>query len=161
MNSSKGLQMTNEIEVTSRQTKGIRGCPFQPGNKFGRGRPKGSPNKKTLHAQKIFDENAAAIMALAINHSREDRQMLRMLASRILPRHRDLPVKVGRLCMKTVADLDRASEVILRQATSGKISLAEALDMSAMIENRRRVLETQDLDRRLRAVEDADLTRGR
>jgi hypothetical protein len=50
-----------------------RGRPFQPGSHFGRGRPKGSPNKKTLQAQKLFEDNAAAIMALAINKCREDR----------------------------------------------------------------------------------------
>ena len=37
-----------------------RGRPFEPGNKFGRGRPKGSPNKKTKQislsdAQEIFE----------------------------------------------------------------------------------------------------------
>jgi len=130
-----------------------RGRPFEPGNKFGRGRPKGSPNKKTQQAQKLFDENAPAIMALAINHCREDPQMLRMLASHIVPRQRDVPVKIGRLPTKTYADLDQASEMTLRKATSGKISLSEARDLSTMIETRRRVLETQDLGRRVSTLE--------
>jgi hypothetical protein len=33
-----------------------RGRPFEPGNKFGRGRPKGSRNKRTAEAQALFDE---------------------------------------------------------------------------------------------------------
>ena len=132
-----------------------RGRPFEPGNKFGQGRPRGSPNRKTQQAQKLFEENSPAIMALAINRSREDPQMLRMLASHIVPPPRDLPVNLGRLRMNTLKDLDRASEVTLKKATSGKISLSEALNISAMIENRRRVLETQDLDRRVSAVENA------
>src|ERR1039457_2850225 len=103
-----------------------RGRPFEPGNKLGRGRPKGSPNKKPQHAQKLFDDNAAAILALAINSSRENPQMLRMLASRIVPRQRDLSVKIGRLPLKTLPDLDRASEVTIQKATSGKIGLSEA-----------------------------------
>src|ERR1035441_4950901 len=72
-----------------------RGHPFEPGNKIGRGRPKGSPNKKTPRAQELFEQNSAAIMALAINSCREDPQMLKMLASRIVPRQRELPVKIG------------------------------------------------------------------
>ena len=44
--------------------------------------------------------------------------------------------------------------MVLNKATSGKISLAEALDITAMIESRRRVLESQDLERRLSALED-------
>lgn len=58
-----------------------RGRPFEPGKKFGCGRPKGSRNKKASVAQKIFDDNPAAIIATAINASREDRPMLRMLAA--------------------------------------------------------------------------------
>jgi|SRR5580704_3620728 hypothetical protein len=133
----------------------MRGRPFEVGNQFGRGRPKGSSNKKTLQAHKLFEKNAAAIMALAINQSREDRQMLRMLASHLVPRQRDWPVKIGRLPMNTLDDLDRACKVMLEKATSGKISLTEALQVCAMIETRRGVLETQDLERRFRALEKA------
>jgi hypothetical protein len=92
---------------------------------------------------------------LAINKSREDAQMLRMLASRIMPRQRALPIKIGRLPMNTLDDLDRASEATLKKATSGKIALREAQEISEMIENRRRVLVAQDLERRLSALEKA------
>ena len=52
-----------------------RGRPFQPGNRFGRWRPKGSPNKKTLLAQQLFEDHSPAIMArvripmMSISHS--------------------------------------------------------------------------------------------
>ncbi len=130
-----------------------RGRPFEPGNKFGRGRPKGSPNKKTQLAQKIFDDNSAAIMALAINASREDRQMLRMLAGHIVPRRKDLPVKLGKLALTTFRDLERASEAILNKAGSGKISVSEAVDIFNMIETRRRVLMALELEQRISALE--------
>ena len=123
-----------------------RGRPFEGGNKFGRGRPKGSPNKKTQQAQKLFEDNSPAIMALAINKSREDAAMLRMLASRIVPRQKDLPVKIGRLPMNTLEDLDRASEVILKKATSGKISLREAQEIFQMVQDRRGVLVPSSID---------------
>ena len=131
-----------------------RGHPFEPGNKIGRGRPKGSPNKKTPRAQELFEQNSAAIMALAINRCREDPSMLKMMASRIVPRQRELPVKIGgRLLTNTLQDLDRASELTLQKATAGKISLSEARDISNMIEIRRRVLVARDVDRRLSALE--------
>lgn len=140
-----------------------RGRPFERGNKCGRGRPKGSPNKKTHQAHELFEQNSAAIMALAINSSREDRQMLRMLVSRIVPRQRESPVKIGRLPMSTLSDLDRASELTLQNATAGKLSLSEAREISNMIENRRRVLVAQELDRRLSVLENgggASLDKG-
>ena len=130
-----------------------RGRPFEPGNQFGRGRPKGSANKKTLEAQQLFEKHSSAIMALAINKCREDPQMLRMLASHIVPRQKEAPVKVGRLPLSTLDDLDRASAITLNKATAGKISLGDALDISTMIEGRRRVLVAQDLEQRLSALE--------
>jgi hypothetical protein len=130
-----------------------RGRPFEPGNKFGRGRPKGTPNKKAQLAQKIFDDNSPAIMALAINASREDRPMLRMFASHIVPRRRELPIKLGSMPLKTLNDLDRASEAVLKKATSGKLSMSEALEVSTLIENRRRVLIDVELERRISVLE--------
>jgi len=116
-----------------------RGRPFEPGNKFGRGRPKGSPNKKKPLAQKIFDENAPAIMALAINSAREDRPMLRTLIRELGRRMGDRPVKLGKIPMNTVQDLDQASTTILNKVTAGKISISEGVAVFGMIEIRRNV----------------------
>ena len=130
-----------------------RGRPFEPGNTFSKGRPKGSRNKKTLRALKLFEEHSAALMALAISRSREDPQMLRTFLGRLLPRARDLPVNLGRLPLRTFEDLNRASEKTLNQALAGKINARDAGDISKMIEDRRRVLETQDLERRITMLE--------
>jgi hypothetical protein len=129
-----------------------RGRPFQPGNQFGRGRPKGSPNKKTQAAQQLFEQHSPTIMALAINRCREDRQMLRMFASNLVPKRRGGTVNLGGLALDTLEDLNRASAAVLKKAISGKIAREEALEICSMIETRRRVLETQDVDRRLRTV---------
>lgn len=132
-----------------------RGRPFQPGNKLGRGRPKGSRNKVTHEAQKLFDKHAAAIIALAINKSRENAPILRMLASRIVPQQREAPLKLGNLATKTLEDLDLVSEILLEKAISGKIAPSDAQEISTMLENRRRVIETRDLNRRIKALEDS------
>jgi hypothetical protein len=130
-----------------------RGRPFELGNKFGRGRPKGSLNKSTQLAHKLFEEHSPTIMALAISQCRDDRQMLRMFVRHILPRQKDWPVKIGRMPVNTLEDLNQASAMTIKQVTAGRISVSEALGLSDIIENRRRVLETQDLDRRLSALE--------
>lgn len=130
-----------------------RGRPFEPGNKFGKGRPKGSPNKKTHLVEKIFDENAPAIMALSINSAREDRQMLRVLLREVARRMGDRRVKLGNMPMKTIPDLDRATEMILRRVAAGKLSIADGTDVSHMIEIRRNVLMSVALEQRVRALE--------
>jgi hypothetical protein len=129
-----------------------RGRPFQPGNKFGHGRPPGSRNKRTVLAEKLFEDNSAALMGMALVKAREDPQMLKMLVSRI-PRRRHAPIKLGSLPLDTAEDLDRASKRILKKASSGQIGWGEALEISAVIEARRHVLETRDLERRVGALE--------
>src|ERR1700674_5196537 len=40
-----------------------RGRPFEPGNKCGRGRPKGSRNKSTSAAQRLLEQHYETLMA--------------------------------------------------------------------------------------------------
>ena len=130
-----------------------RGRPFEPGNKFGRGRPKGSRNKKP-QALKLFDDNKTALVAMGINKSLEDPSTLRMLIRHALPRPKEGPVKIGKLPMKTLEDLDRASEVTLERVTAGKISPADAERLLGLIDRRRQILVTRDVERRVSALED-------
>lgn len=131
----------------------MRGRPFEPGNKFGRGRPKGSPNKKKPEARKIFDQNGAAIMALAINTAKEDPPMLRTLIRELGRRMGDRPVKLGRMPMTTLKDLDHATEAVLNKVTAGKISVSEGTNVCSMLEIRRRVLTDVELEERVRLLE--------
>ena len=129
-----------------------RGRPFQPGNKFGRGRPRGSRNKTSLMAEKLFEDHSATLMGMALVRAREDSQILKMLVSRI-PRRKALPIKIGSLPVDTIEDLNRATKLIWKKACSGKITWGDALEMGAVLEDRRHVLETQDIDQRLKVVE--------
>jgi hypothetical protein len=129
-----------------------RGRPFEPGNKFGRGRPKGSRNKRTHLARKLFEDHSGTLMGMALMRAREDPQMLKLLIGRI-PRQRDLPVSIALPPLKTLEDCDRASELVLKKASAGKISWGEALAVSAVIESRCRALESRDLESRVKVLE--------
>ena len=75
-----------------------RGRPFEPGNKFGRGRPPGSRNKKTLLLQQLLDDHAPRLMLKALlMASGGDVQLLRLFLERTLPRLQDAPINLGRL----------------------------------------------------------------
>ena len=64
-----------------------RGRPFEPGNKFGRGRPRGSRNKKAIELQQLLDEYLPALMRKAIAMALQgDVSLLRMLLDRKLPK---------------------------------------------------------------------------
>lgn len=130
------------------------GRPFEPGNHFGRGRPRGARNKRTLLAQQILDERAEPIMRKAILQGIQgDSAMLRMLLGYILPRRRDAPVNIGPLPMGTIEELAQASATVLQKTASGQITPNEAQIISGLIESHRKVLETQQFDQRIHVVE--------
>ena len=63
-----------------------RGRPFQPGNNWGRGRPKGSRNRKTLLAEELLDSHAEAVVSQALALAEKgDAPVLRILLAHILP----------------------------------------------------------------------------
>ena len=55
--------------------------------------------------------------------------------------------------MRTAAELAQASETVLKQVTSGQIHLRDAKLIAELLEQRRRILETEDLEKRVRAME--------
>jgi hypothetical protein len=65
----------------------LKGRPFQPGNQFGRGRPRGSRNKKSLLVRDLLDRHAEMILRQGLKLARKgDSQMVRFLAGYVLPR---------------------------------------------------------------------------
>ena len=72
---------------------------------------------------------------------------------RILPVRRELPVKIGKLPMGTAAELSKSSELITQKVAAGQLTLSEGQAVTELIERRRKVLETEELERRLQALE--------
>ena len=148
-----------DLEATVDDRSPMRGKPFQPRNKIGRGRPPGSRNKVTRAraVQELLDRYAEAVLKKCISMVGEGNPTaLRLGVERILPvlRHRALHFKLPPV--KTIADVDAASILVISAATQGKLTPPEGLAFSMMLEGRRRVIETQDLEQRIRALEDLD-----
>ena len=131
-----------------------RGRPFEPGNKFGRGRPKGSRNKFRLIPQQLLDEYTPALMhkslALALQG---DVPLLRMLLGTKLPRPSDSVVNIGRLPTNTIEDLAEAQRKVCDQVTTGKITPMQGGYIKDQLESRRQFIETQELAKRVRTLE--------
>lgn len=76
-----------------------RGKPFEPGNKFGRGRPRGSKNKTTVMAQELLESYAVPVVRKIIQMAiLGDTTAQKMCMDRIAPVRRDQTVKFGRDC---------------------------------------------------------------
>ena len=131
-----------------------RGRPFEPGNKFGRGRPRGSPNKTTKQVQELLNTFTEPMMKKAISESLQgNTPMLRLFIDRIMPKPREAPVKIGPLSISTAADVSRASETLLHKAAGGKLTIGQAEAFMKLLDTRRLMIVTEELEKRMSSVE--------
>jgi hypothetical protein len=131
-----------------------RGRPFEPGNHFGRGRPKGSRNKRSQLAKQLLDEHGEAIVRKSLVMALQgDGTMLRTLLSFILPRPKDLPFHTGHLAVGAAEEIAITCNATLRKIESGQITPSQAQQIFKLLEERRRFIETQELAQRVSALE--------
>ena len=121
---------------------------------MGRGRPRGSRNKATVLAQELFDSYSEPVIRKCIAMAIQgDATAMRLCLDRILPARRELPVKIGKLSTRTAQDIATASETVTRKVTAGELTPGQGQAFADILDRRREVIVTQDLDQRLRAVE--------
>ena len=131
-----------------------RGRPFERGNQFGRGRPRGSRNKKNLILQGLLDEHAPALLRKSLLLALQgDAQLLRVFLDRLLPRLQDAPVKMKRLPMNTLDEVLQAQVQIWNKLTSGELTPAQARQLDDLLGSRRELIVTQDVEGRVRVLE--------
>ena len=79
--------------------------------------------------------------------------MLRFLLDCVLPRPKDAAVGIGLLQMRTPEELLQAQEGVMQELALGQLTPNQAEQIFSLIEARRRLLETHELEQRLRAIE--------
>jgi len=132
----------------------IRGRPFEPGNKLSRGRPRGSRNKRSARIQQLLEQYGEAIMQTALVQAiKGDRSLLRTFLFFLLRRPGDRPIQTGPLPMGSLEELSKSSEKVLQKVASGKLSPGEARNLIDLMKDHRLVLETEELEKRMRALE--------
>ena len=122
-----------------------RGRPFQPGNKFGRGRPKGSQNKWNLVAQRRLLEHGGLLMTKNISAGLQGDTKSRLWCLNQLMQARSPAPKLKLLPIKTLDDIAKAFDVVVNAAANHKCSDAHGVALCAMLGERRKMIETQEL----------------
>jgi hypothetical protein len=134
----------------------VRGRPFEPGNKLGQGRPKGSRNKARNPAQLLLDQHAEAITRVCIIAAMKGNlKALQLCMERITPPRRDPAVQIRLGPTNTVSEVAAASQRVVRGIGLGKITPAEGEKITNVLENRRKVIETVEVDSRIANLEEA------
>jgi hypothetical protein len=133
----------------------MRGRPFQPGNKYGRGRPRGSRNKVARVCQDTLDSYAEPLTKKCLFLALQGNPTaMRLCMERLTPARRQRTLQFKMPPVKTIADVATAAESVVNGVARGQLTPGEGQAFSAMLEGRRRVIETEELDQRIRALED-------
>jgi hypothetical protein len=131
----------------------MRGKPFEAGNKFGKGRRRGSRNKRTAFAELMEDHGEAMIKQCQVLALKGDSTALRLCMERLMPPCRAHNNRFRLPPIRTVADLVKALPVVAQAVARGRLSAQEGESISRMMEGQRRTIESEEFEKRLRALE--------
>jgi hypothetical protein len=131
----------------------VRGKPFEAGNKLGKGRTRGSRNKRTALVELMEDHGAAMIKQCQVLAMKGDSTALRLCMERLMPPCRAPNSRFRLPPMKTTADLVNALPVVAQEVARGRLSAQEGESIARIMETQRHTLEAEDFERRLRALE--------
>ncbi len=128
---------------------------FQKGNPGGPGRPKGSRNRALAWFDTIGAKGTEqAIRALTEKAGNGDTHAAAILLARTWARRRGRPVEFELPPLEKPADLVQAQAALVAAVSRGELTPQEAGDVSALLENQRRAIETHQLEDRIRTLED-------
>lgn len=131
--------------------KNTPGRPFQKGNP---GRPRGARNKATVAAEALLDGEAEKLARKAVDLALEGNMAaLRICLERVVPPRKERPIELALPTLEDTADMVAATAAILAAVSEGRITPGEGKELTGMIDVLRRAIETEDLERRVAALE--------
>lgn len=143
---------SNNRDQSDRNKRG----QFAPGNPGGPGRKAGSRNRVSLAVDSLLDGEAEALTRKAVEMAKDgDTTALRLCLERLCPPRKDRPVQVEMPEMGKAEDAAQAAGAILQAVAAGQLTPSEGQAMAGLVETYRRTLETEDIERRLAALEQA------
>ena len=125
---------------------------FKKGNP---GRKPGSRNKVTTAVETLLDGEAENLTRKAVELAMEGNIIaLRLCLDRVSPPRKERHITLSLPVLKTAEDGPKAMGAIVTAISDGDITPSEAQSLAGMIDVYRRTLETEDLERRLAALEE-------
>jgi hypothetical protein len=132
-----------------------RGRPFvrcQSGNPTGK--PPGLRNKVTVAVEGLIGQYAQQVTARVIERaSKGDMVAARLVLERISPPRRGHPVHLKLPPIVDAASVMVAQALLVSAVAVGKLTADEAEPLSSMLAAYLKIVETVDIDRRLRELE--------
>lgn len=130
--------------------------PFEPGKSGNpNGRKSGSRNKVTLAMEELLEGEAEVLTRKAIELAQEgDATALRICFDRLYPPRKGGPVRLELPdVIDSAEDVSAAVGAVVKSVAEGEISPEEAQTVSAILETKRKAIETVEIERRLTELE--------
>jgi hypothetical protein len=142
------------MSLTSNNAPKPRGRPFQPGNKFGKGRPAGSRNKATLALEALIEGQGEEVVTTVINAAKNgDIAAAKALLDRLVPPRKSAPVSAPLSPIAGPADLEGALLEVFNMLADGNLTPDEAAQLTGIIANHAKLHEAINLETRLLELE--------
>lgn len=139
--------------MTARKTPPAAWKPGQSGNPAGK--PKGSRNHATRAVLALLEGEAETITRVAIEAAKAgDLMAVRLVLDRLVPNAKERTVELPDMPdTSTSAGVSQAQQRILESVAAGAITPGEANTLAGVLEQRRKALETVELEQRIAALE--------
>lgn len=136
-----------------RRGLGRRFRPGQSGNPAGK--PKGTRNRASALAEELLDGEAETMVRKAVELAKNGNiTALRLCLDRILPPRHDRPVRFAMPVLNSAEDAAEAVGAIATAVAHGELTPSEAAELSRVIEAYVKALETSEIERRLKILEE-------
>ena len=134
------------------------GRPFRPGQSGNpRGKPPGSRSRITLMAERLMEDDAGEIVKAVVKAAKKgDMAAARLILERIAPVRKGRPVRLSIPAVRTASDVAAAMAAVAIAMANGNVTPEEALTVASVFEMRRKALETEEFEQRLRRSKRGD-----
>lgn len=120
------------------------------------GKRAGTRNKATLMIMALMESGAKDIVKQVIEAAKGgDMRAARLVIERLAPPARERLITFETLPgTEDAAGVAEAQAAILQAVAAGELTPGEAATLSGIVENRRKAIETQELEQRIQALEE-------
>jgi len=126
--------------------------PGQSGNP--KGRPPGIRNKATMMALAVMEGDAERIAQHVVSAALAgDMTAARLVLERLVPPAREKPISLTLADTSSASGVGEAANQIVQAVVAGELLPSEGATLSAIIEQRRKAIETLELEQRIAVLE--------
>lgn len=129
---------------------------FQPGQSGNpAGKPKGTKDSRTA-LREMLKPHTKDLVDVVVSFAKSgDMAAMRIVMERLMPPVKEEPIRVDLPEIAGIDDCGKAQAALVNAAAAGKLLPSEARLMCELIDAQRRAFETNDVARRLEAIEEA------